>query len=101
LAICRQLDYGLRTLHLARVLAQVSPQNEGSISTLPKIGMKVYEAVSSAGRGDRLVFVAQCPWHRRDSAPARLWTARRHPLIDNASSVKSTADLIIAADRPF
>ncbi|MDX7949745.1 GNAT family N-acetyltransferase [Lichenihabitans sp. Uapishka_5] len=51
-----QIEYGFSTLHLKRVLAQVSPKNHGSISTLRKLGMAFCSAVHSEERGERLVY---------------------------------------------
>jgi RimJ/RimL family protein N-acetyltransferase len=53
-----QIQYGFDTLRLKRVLAQVSPQNHRSISTLTKIGMAFHSAVRSEERGERLVYAA-------------------------------------------
>lgn len=54
-----QLEYGFRAFALRRLLAQVSPQNNASITVLKKIGMKFYSTVRNSERGDRQVYVAQ------------------------------------------
>ena len=51
-----QIDYGFRTLVLRRVLAQVSSQNYGSMSTLNKIGMHFERSIHSEDRGSRSVY---------------------------------------------
>ena len=51
-----QIEYGFRVLHLKRILAQVSPQNHGSISILRKIGMTCCSNIYDEKRGERLVY---------------------------------------------
>jgi ribosomal-protein-alanine N-acetyltransferase len=53
-----QLEYGFSTKGCRRMLAQVSPGNNASISVLQKIGMKFLRTVETHERGTRLVYVA-------------------------------------------
>jgi ribosomal-protein-alanine N-acetyltransferase len=54
-----QLDYGFNVLGLLRLLALVSPTNDGSITALGKIGMEFHSAVHEAQRGERHVYIAR------------------------------------------
>jgi ribosomal-protein-alanine N-acetyltransferase len=52
-----QLSYGFNVVGCARLLAQVAPDNAGSIATLEKIGMAFHSNIQSQARGLRRVYV--------------------------------------------
>jgi RimJ/RimL family protein N-acetyltransferase len=56
-----QIEYGLGVIGCKRLLAQVAPTNQSSISVLRKIGMVYHATVDSEFRGMREIYITQGP----------------------------------------
>jgi len=54
-----QIEYGLGVIGCKRLLAQVEPTNQSSISVLRKIGMVYHARVETESRGMREIYVTQ------------------------------------------